>query len=397
MFKNIYIFIVLFVAIFGPKFGILDSRFVLSLLIYLINFNDLKSVPKSIAFMLGCLNFLVLYSFIIYIFNDSDYIDSLRYLRGVFGILLLVHLYKHFNYNLLFKHLIFILFLHVLSIYFSVIFPFTQVFFAKISGYDKEFLTFRVSGLVAGFDISGILPLIFSFLLYELIKIRKSKLLFLIFFLTYFSIFFTSRTNSLYAIFLAFYFFIDFIKKAKLNYNFIFSITLFSGAFILIIYRFVLPVLIDSWNLDIAIELANRPDIYESGYSKNDPLAILESLLIFPDSLFGIFFGTSYNPLESDSGYIKIINIIGVLGLIFYIYTFLATLYLSFPRKYQLNDSIILLKKFLFFVVFVTFVASIKNQYLFTRGIFELFIISILLLKMQFNLQNLNQNETKRI
>lgn len=394
MFKNIYVFIVLFVAIFGPKFGFLDTRLILSFLIYLNNFKDLKIFPKSIVFILGCLFFLVLYSFVIYIFNDSDYIDSLRYLRCIFGILLLVHLYKHFDFYLLFKHLIFILFLHVLSIYLSVIFPFTQVFFAKISGYDKEFRPFRVSGLTAGFDISGILPLIFSYLLFELTKVRKSKLLFLIFFLTYFSIFFTSRTNALYAIFLAFYFFVDFIKKVKFKFNFIFPILLFSGFFIFIIYSFVLPILIDSWNLDIAIELADRPDIYESGYSKNDPLSILESFLIFPDSFLGLFFGTSYDPPESDSGYIKVINIVGVLGLLFYIYTFLSTIYLSYPRKYQLTDSIILLKKVLFFIVFVTFVASIKNQYLFTRGIFELFIISILLLKMQFNLQTESQSES---
>jgi hypothetical protein len=169
---------------------------------------------------------------------------------------------------------------------------------------------------------------------------------------------------------------------------------LFLGAFIFTIYSFILPILIDSWNLDIAIDFANRPDIYESGYSKNDPLSILESFIIIPNTLSGLVFGTSFDPPDSDSGYIKVINIIGVFGLLFSIYTFIATLYHSFPRKYQLNDSIILLKKFLFFIVFVTFVASIKNQYLFTRGIFELFILSILLLKMQFKFQVVNQNES---
>ena len=332
MFKKVYSSFILFIAIFGPKFGIFDTRLFLAFFIYLLYPGDLKNLPKTIVFLFICLFFLTGYSLLVYIFNESDYVDSLRYLRCIFGTFLVVHLFKNFDFKLIFNTLIFVLLLHIISIYTSVLFPQSQAFFAYISGYNKDFRPFRVSGLVAGFDIAGILSLITSYLLYELVNIEKKKIFYILFFLSYFSVFFTSRTNSLYAILLAFYFFYKFMKGFKLKPTFIFSLLTFSFSFIFILYRFVLPILIDSWNLDIAIEFAERPDIYESGYSKNNPLEILESLIIIPNNFIGLIFGTSFDPPDSDSGYIKSLNIIGLFGLCFYFLTFF-TIYFSLTNK----------------------------------------------------------------
>jgi hypothetical protein len=386
MFKKIYVIIVLFIAIFGPKYGFLDTRLFLVILIYSLNINDINKIPKVILWALVFLLFLVVYSFLIYLFNNNDYIDSLRYLRCIFGILLLLHLYRKFDFELLFNSLLFILFLHVLSIYISVIFPSSQGFFSMISGYDKDFRAFRVSGLVAGFDISGIFSLITTYVLYELIKIKSRRIYYFMFFLAYFSIFFTSRTNSVYAILIAVFFFYNFIKNFKLNPKYIFSLVIFFSSFIYILSRFVIPILIDSWNLDIVFEVADRPDIYESGYSKNDPISILQSFIIIPETITGLIFGTSFDPPDSDSGYIKVINIIGILGLVASIIFYISTYILSSLNNYIYNPQTKLLKSVIFFILLITFIASVKNQYFFTRGIFELFIIAILLLKSQNNL-----------
>jgi hypothetical protein len=257
-----------------------------------------------------------------------------------------------------------------------------------ISGYDKDLRAFRVSGLVAGFDIAGIFSLITTYVLYELIKIKPRGIYYFMFFLSYFSIFFTSRTNSIYAILIAVIFFYNFIKNFKLNPKYIFSLVIFFSSFIFILSRFVLPILIDSWNLDIVFEVADRPDIYESGYSKNDPLSILQSFIIIPETITGLIFGTSFDPPDSDSGYIKVINIIGILGLVTSILSYISTYILSNLNNYIYNPQTKLLKRVIFFILLTTFIASVKNQYFFTRGIFELFIIAILLLKSQNNLHN---------
>ena len=310
MILNVSIYFITLILIFSPKFGLIDLRLItIPLIILFQGYSKISLIKPLYTFSFFCI-FLGAYSLFIFLINDNNYVDSPRYFRALLSVLLVATLYSYnyFNYKILLYTISIVLFTHVLISWLMILFPKIQPIIYSFTGYNKGFKLLRVSGLVSGFDIAGNLALILSFISFHARKIYNYNFFSVILFFSFFSIFFTSRTNSLLAIILAIYFLYHYVSKEKIKIkNFIFLI-LFLGIFSSFLYLYVFPLLLQSFILNIGFEMSNSIDIYDAGYSKNNPLELLKSFIILPENLNNIIFGSSYNPADSDSGYIKIIN-----------------------------------------------------------------------------------------
>ena len=98
---------------------------------------------------------------------------------------------------------------------------------------------------------------------------------------------------------------------------------------------------------------------------------MLNSFFILPNSSSGLIFGIAKD-VEVDSGYIKTINQIGILGALITFIIHWKT-YFSFKKKYSKN-IFISFKFMLLLILILISVSNIKNQMFFVRGIFEIYI-----------------------
>jgi hypothetical protein len=380
---NVSIYFIILILIFSPKFGFIDLKLItIPLIIFFQGYTKISLIKPLYTFSFFCI-FLGIYSLFIFLINDNNYIDSPRYLRALLSVLLVATLYsyKYFTYKILLYTISIVLFTHVLISWLMILFPELQPIIYSFNGYNKDLKLLRVSGLVAGFDIAGNLALILSFISFHARKIYNYNFFSFILFFSFFSIFFTSRTNSLLAIILAIYFLYSYVSKEKIKFKTFIFLILFLGIFSSLLYLYVVPLLLQSLILNIGFEMSNNIDIYDAGYSKNNPLELLKSFIILPENLNSIIFGSSYNPGDSDSGYIKIINIIGIFGLIITVISYLIVIpsinniIFSFKKNVHFN----FLKKVIVFILLMTLLISIKNQLFYTRGIFEVYIFFIML------------------
>lgn len=95
------------------------------------------------------------------------------------------------------KLILFLLFIHSISILISIILPSSREIFEHFSGYDKKFLRWRASGLVSGFDFAGILTNIGLILTVYLRNLNKKSLFGISGLIFILATLFTSRTSMI--------------------------------------------------------------------------------------------------------------------------------------------------------------------------------------------------------
>ena len=142
--------------------------------------------------------------------------------------------------------------------------------------------------------------------------------------------------------------------------------------------KYIIPIFISSIQIEFFESYSELGDSSSvQSYSRDNPIEVLENFIVLPKTDLEIFFGANRFP-ASDSGYIQTINTIGVFGLVITLYFYISLYY--FVR----ND---LISKLIKFLLILTIILSIKNQYFFTRGVFELIIVLYLLFKSSISSQ----------
>ena len=137
----------------------------------------------------------------------------------------------------------------------------------------------------------------------------------------------------------------------------------------------VLPIFEASLSLGI-IEL-DQSEIYDisTTHSLTSHMVFMD-MLFLPDSSFEIIFGTGAETFYSDIGYIKDIYRYGIIGLTISILTYVLLLNLA-VNKLGLLISNRNLKHFIIIIFFLIFILTLKNNYIFTRGIFPFFMLIV--------------------
>jgi hypothetical protein len=102
--------------------------------------------------------------------------------------------------------------------------------------------------------------------------------------------------------------------------------------------------------------------------------------IILPKTIVGLVFGENYFPF-SDSGYIQTINAVGLLGLSISFY-FYFKIFFTLKVKNLSNHLKLNVSKALKMIILITLFVCIKNQYMFTRGSFELIILLFVIVNL---------------
>jgi hypothetical protein len=373
MIKQLFIVLYVFILFFSPKFGLFDPR----VLMVPIGFMALKKslfIPKFINKLLIHLLILMLYYSIISFLNNSGFEELLRYFRVIISVVLIIFLFSFPNVDrsLMVNSILIALMSNIVVMIFNLISPSFNLLIQSIYLDGGKILdkSNRVIGLSSGYDTTGVIVLISILFLTYLFSFNRNKIYFIFLLLSIGVSFFISRGTMVY-FFLILLFFIFRITK-KLNLKFVLLIYFFAILFLSLVYPYVYNVFISSVNLDfLNLETEVDPLVIENQYAKTDFLGMVESFLKFPNSAYGIIFGEAHD-VDVDSGYIKTINQIGILGTLYSLYINWEIYFLQnkFKNKIFFTNNLLML-----LCIILISLTNFKNQMFFTRGIFEIYLV----------------------
>ena len=239
-------------------------------------------------------------------------------------------------------------------------------------GFSKSHKDFRSTGLTMGYDVNGLILLITGYYLY-LVR-GKTLVSFVVFIVALF----TSRVTIILSLLSLI---VITIMKIGQRKNIARGIVLIAGvsiglySFYQSMGRFLLA----------SVTLTQSSDLISTSYSRTTSKGLLETLFVVPGDVITWIFGRSIFP-KTDSGYLQMIFACGMLGLIMTIFYYfsLRSLALRNLKGLKFNSG----KLFINLIFFFTFLLSIKNQYFFTRGIFELTVLIIMIYERKYSISS---------
>jgi hypothetical protein len=370
--KSFLQYFAVLIALFGPKYGFFDSRMLLiPLLLYFNKINRLVLTRDYYALVAICF-ILILYSSLQFaLFPPNP--EFLRYIRAFISLICLPFIFNT-NCESAIKVVINVLILHPIAIFVSMYSPSIQSLLAVVFQFVSETRNIRFNGLTAGFDIAGYLS-ISGFLLTIVYYLSNPKISYLIkSAIFYISAFFTSRGSIIIILTITLVIFFQYLLSSKLTLKKLLIVSSFLSIISVLVFKYVLPNIISTVELEFLknySDLGNEEAV--TTYARTDPYEMLKSFIILPKTNLGLFFGQN-SAVFSDSGYIKTINTIGILGLFISVF-FYIRLYQSLKIIQRNSFFLKNISRSLKIIILITLILTIKNQYLFTRGSFELLIM----------------------
>lgn len=382
--SSIWFFLYIFFLLFGPKIGgYLDTSALAGLIIIFLHVAKERTIriPLKIGWLAACIFLLAFYEVLVgSIYGnvlDITFIGRMiRSCIALISIYIFVEDYYLDNKSIIYDSLVGVLFIHaVFIILSSTLFLSWQELLRPFTAYAAHVRMYRSTGLMAGFDMAGVLCVIGVALVISKQKLRAIDYISFAVFST--AAFFTSRFTLVYlGIVLLSYLLINRKSKEKmllrvmitifLAFAALFAIVLFSSTTSNIIrFTYSLPSSL-SWiaNLATKVQLAYAKSDIVTAYSKNNDLPKSWGL-VFGEGVYG----------GGDIGYVRIINAIGVIGLIiiiaWHLDVFISCYKKTFDDSQKNQFKNFMMITFLFVLVFLNF----KNSYFFTGTFFEIFLL----------------------
>jgi hypothetical protein len=272
--------------------------------------------------------------------------------------------------------------------------PSLKPFFASIVGYEKTILDLRSFGLVNGYDGAGLFALFSLWCSFDLFIKRRKNIYFIFILIGSAACFLTSRTTMVFALlslFLLFLLNIQYILKLK------YAIPFF--VFFALLYQvllYILPILVISFPilkdfLPSTMTSAGGISI-QSSYAAQSVEWLINDMIFYP-KLGDFIFGTGYNPIKTDIGYIKILFLYGAGGLIIiltlFTYLFLSSMHsLSVVKGFNKDLRMLIIVVFIFILAY-----NFKLQLLFARSFYELYILIVFSIHIITKSTKSNANE----
>lgn len=367
-------FIFLFFLLLGPKFftfidfGILVPGAIIICLV--LSYYHIY-IQKYFIGWLGILIALFCYSGLMQLANLSfDYQTLLRIFKtGIMFLIVIVYAW-HLNRRgypdiSLLKVLLLVIFLNSCLIIIGAFSETAREILIQVTGNTKMFL-FRSSGLFSGFDIAGMCSS-FGILIAARIyaESRRARYIIISLFLLI-SVIFTSRASICIAI-LLFLYHVHLIWRYGNVFTRIFCLfSLFS------IFYYLFPFILYAVEFTFKIGVADIPNEFELAFEQvfsANTLAVLKDMYFLPPDDHTLIFGSGAIGPSTDVGYVNDIFRYGLFVTIF-LYGFLTLLTVTFAQGRNL-------KIICYILLFLILSLSFKNEYLFVRGIFPLFMFLI--------------------
>jgi hypothetical protein len=258
--------------------------------------------------------------------------------------------------------------INVLSVDIQWLIPNSKDYFYDIAGFTKEIRgSLRSFGLYASFDSCGlniITGMAFWGILFYYYRTKISIILLL---LTFMSALVVSRTTMLVAGVLLCVICLFVFKSSKKYFIFLTLLSIPVG-----IYFYQKAILF----LDLNSSYYSGYDA-ERSYAVYSLDALTGRMVFFPQDIFNLLFGEGIEPDGSDIGYIKLIFMIGIFGLLIilslYLYIFI---FLNKKIKNDHNCDNRMLFLFLIALFIGMFIFNFKLLLLYGRGFHDIFILS---------------------
>ncbi len=380
---SFFIFIVVFMSLFGPKVAEVIDLSVLGGVFGLVFLFFIKKVFVSREYVVVVMFVAVvaLHSILVVFFNGMDDLQPiLRHFRALISTVLLGLIFYNLAINsvlssaTLINVLIAVLLVNASVIMLSIIFPDIKINLTELYGFDKKFVDLRSFGLTAGYDTAGYLCIIGATLSAACAYYKGAVRYSFIFLVFISAVFFTSRSSMVLAGVLIVGVCTVFILKGRWTLKVISAGYIVAGVSVAIYY--VVPLIISTFILQTS-------DItYTSNFAATDLSGWYETMWILPEHPVSVLLGTGEVVKTSDLGYVSLIFMIGVVGLLLvaliYVYMFFVVKALNraVKRGYlQMDDGGRILAFSLMTIIFFMFVINFKNLYFLTRSYHELIVI----------------------
>lgn len=367
-------------AILGYKISYFDLQIFVPCVILIATSISGKKIlfNKDILSICGLTAALLVYqSFLQIIVADFDLDSLLRLLRAlIFCILMAAVVGSNSFSSIEIKNSIFItLLFHAITINLAATVPSVNEFFSQLSENDRV-RPFRASGLLAGFDMAGLLCIIGTTMLLSRTyrpRIAANYVLYLLIFAV--GCYFTSRVTLglLFVIYIAY--FIPFLFRERSIIK-RFLISMLAGVLLVYVFqKYFLPIIDVTFSLGyFNVDRDLREEIVSRHAVQNTDSFLWSDMIFFPTNFWEICFGTGVDA-PSDVGYIKDVFRYGLLGvgLSFVIYFKIYRIGIRGARINKRETYLSMIKMSFLLILLLTF----KNNYFFTRTIFPLIFLLV--------------------
>lgn len=395
MSKKIGIFIYIFFMFFGPKIGTyLDTSIIASIIMIFISAtrNDHKiRIPKYTRALISSIILILVYSVFVSLYNSHfDITYYGRTIRSMFSVISISSFLldnEKADIDELNEIIIWALLIHAAIVLVSAtVYVNLQYMLRSFNGYNKTIRMFRSTGLMMGFDMSGLLCNLGLVLV-----MCKKRLNFFQFAVFALATLFTSRFSILFLVVITLIYIIVNLRNSESRGK----KTLLLGIGIpSAIFGIVLLIITTRSFYSARSGISNLfPRFYNLALRVNRAYNVTDSLEFAESNHFSISddgflaaFGTGVYG-GADPGYTRFINCIGIVGLalviIWHIYAICNSVNSNLINKrLKYNRAFIV-----FSIAMVLIGLSFKNSYFFTGTFFEFMMLQLFMFKFsnQYN------------
>jgi hypothetical protein len=377
--KGLLLFIYIFFIVLGPKFGFVDLSLIVPACLFPFLFKLKTFAPRGFLIFALMILILLCYQFVVQIFNQNFDFDALGRLIRAFlmvfltGLLFSAKFESSWDYCI--RVFVCVVAVHSLIIIAGAVFPSVGQVTSIMLETDRQ-RAFRSPGLMAGYDIAGMLTIFGLLLVVSLRGVFRSKLLVYLLVATFLSACaFASRVSLALALLICIVWVIRLVFERNTSILVKTPAVLASVAALLFAAYYLLLVLSVTFSINLVAHGTDATSSVVSRFATQDSSTFLWSKMFFlPDTSASLIFGTGSEPGTSDVGYVREIFRYGIVGLLFAVLAHI--LFLLQGRANYRHDS---QREGAFFVVTCCFllmlIFSLKNNYIFVRGIFPAFLL----------------------
>lgn len=384
-------FLIICIALYGPKIGLIDlSLFAGILATPLVLAKPIK-ICRQYYVLLWLLGIIVAYSAIVFLASGATEYVLLRSTRSFLAAGLLGVIFCNLDLKLSSQLdlIVYALILNALVIFVQVVSVNAAQYFASIYEFNKTIVPLRAFGLTAGYDTAGYLCVTGLILCYVIIFYKGMHLRYIIAIVILTSgVMFTSRSSMILAFSIITSASCIYLVKGSLGSR-IFSFVFLMLSLAAISY-YLYPLIINTFDAGLFSSDANKKR-YLLSFAETDIAAWQQDMWMLPQESIHLLFGGLADP-PSDVGYVKLIFMMGILGLSLviaaYIYFLIVlvrirkqiSLMQSDEGQLHLNIAVVSL----LVIQLMQFIFNIKNLYFLSRGHFELLLIMFLMVSSHF-------------
>lgn len=369
-----------FALVFGPKVSVVDfSVLVPALLLPVVSRGPLR-MPRMFAGFAYVLVGLISYMALIQLLNQTSGFEPIaRLVRALLTVIMLGLLFRSAPRSFgprIIRAVFLCLVIHAVMIVMAGVLPPLNHLFSMISGNDKVH-ELRASGLLAGFDIAGLLCLLglaMPMFLKEIVRSPGWRMLSSSLFLT--GCFMSSRVTMAFGGVLFLIYTWQFLKDSSVHRTYRWLLVLVMlGVASVFAYNMVeiFEVTMSLGLLDVDPAIA--ADILSRHASQHSDQFLWQSHFFLPASNWNLFFGSGIEMLDSDVGYIEEIFRYGLLGLALAIVGHIWFLRQSFKGCPRGSVGRGRGKGLMIFLFALMLLLTLKNNYIWVRSVFPVFLM----------------------